>query len=98
MLERMAAVGFVRSDSPSQEEAAAWGWLATTGLDASALTPAEALERLPEQRLLWWHAAAPSPPRLRPAGADRLRAWLAQGGRLLLTLHVASLLEALGLE
>ncbi|HLG73653.1 MAG TPA: GH116 family glycosyl hydrolase, partial [Chloroflexota bacterium] len=94
----MAAVAFIRSEAPSQEEAAAWGWLATTGLDAAALTPAEALERLAEQRLLWWHAAAPSPPRLRPAEAERLRAWLAQGGRLLLTLHAASLLEVLGLE
>ncbi len=77
------------------EQDAALAWLRSLpDLQAQAYAPGRAAAALREAQVLWLHAAVPAD----ALPADEVRAFVAQGGGLLLTLQAAALVGPLGFE
>ena len=86
-------VALVAGGGPEAD--AAWEWLASVPtLQARRYEPGHLEAALDDADVVWIHGAA------RPAvlPADRVRAYLTQGGGLLLTLQAAELVGSLGME
>ncbi len=80
---------------PGREEDAAWRWLAVReGMRAQRYGTAQAAAAFGESDVIWVHATAPAP----LVEAQRLEAFVSQGGGLLLTLRAAELVTPLHLE
>ena len=86
-------VGLVAERGPEQEAALAW-LAAEPEVQARHYPPAQAAAALREAQVVWLHAPAP----LEGLPADAVRAFVAQGGGLLLTLQAAALVGAFGFE
>lgn len=97
-------VGFIRfDDARIGSIAAAWAWLAMqAGWTAEHCGPARLAASLADHTVAWLHladeAAYATWRRVEPEVADVLRAFVEQGGRLLLTGHAALLPHDLGWE
>ncbi len=86
-------VGLVAERGGEQDAALAWLG-ALPDVQARRYAPGQIAEALREAQVLWVHALAP----VADLPADAVRAFVAQGGGLLLTLQAAALVGPLGFE